>query len=66
MGTQGELSTPMIHVLCGVCGMSGTFVRTATGERAWSDHMEIHDDPECFDAWTWEVNRLPFPHERFD
>ena len=51
--------TDMIHLECGVCGVSATCVATPTADLAWHDHMAIHADQSCFSAWTWTVQRLP-------
>nr|CRY97272.1 hypothetical protein [uncultured prokaryote] len=52
-------STLMVHYLCRGCGMSATMVNTPTGQRAWSDHMDSHEDHSMYDQWIWYVVPLP-------
>lgn len=52
---SSERETNMMHLSCGICGMTATVVATPSADLAWADHMSNHGDPSNFRAWTWTV-----------
>lgn len=58
---QSESLTTMLYLVCDVCDMTAMIVSTATGERAWQDHMNEHAQGSTAHAYTWTI--LPIPYE---
>lgn len=55
MTEQQSSEVAMTRYECSACTMTATVVDTTDAYIEWHRHMDAHDDPTAFRAWTWTV-----------